>query len=1073
MKLFVSNKLEVLAEKLAEILKSPLSSPFAKETIIVQSKGMEKWLSLELATNLGICANCRFPFPHNFIEEAFSAFIPEYRPDLFYEEDVLAWKIMEVLPRLREEKDFAAVRNYLGEKPDQLKIYQLSKRIANLYDRYTVFRPEMILAWEEGKVNQKEEWQARLWLEMNKDQSKMHKAKLQRLFTEKIKATPLQESVLPKRIAIFGISYLPVYYLKIFHELSRHLEVNFFYLNPSQEFWADIKSEREIGRFVRQASPSGENIEEELFHLDKGNALLASLGTAGRDFFRLTANLSDQSEDLFVEPETENILTAIQSDIYYLRDRGKDSLSRKAVAENDESIQIHSCHSPLREIEVLHDTLLSLFEKNSKLLPKDILVMTPAIEEYTPYIEAVFESRQPVIPYTIADRGISSVSVIFKDYFSLLDIGAGRFNAADVLSLLENPAISAKFGINSFDLSLIRNWVGKTNIKWGLDGAHRQEFGLPDFNQNTWSAGLDRIKLGYAMAGQNKKLFDGILPYDEIEGEQTAVFGRFLDFFESLVRTKKILNIPKCLSDWATALKNIADEFFEPDEEDQQDIFILNNVLLKLVQEQKYMSGEESVDLGVIKHYLEMNLNKDLGSSQFLAGSVTFCALLPMRSIPFKVIALTGMNNDAYPRQDRKTGFDLMELEKRIGDKSLRNDDRYLFLEALLSAREHLIISYTGCDIQDNSPVLPSVLVSELKDYIDQGFYAESLTRLHHLHAFHPDYYQGNNKLFTYSRESYAAAAVNNQGEEPRFCEGIAAKPETADKIITIGDLNNFYRKPVKYYLEKKLLLKLPPDVETDDNSEPFEIDNLQAYQIKQELMDAADEQAAINLFQIKRAQGSLPIGAAGDYYFQMEKKDADDFIRKYADFFKNKIMTPLEIDIVISGYRITGAIDPVHAGYSLGCRPAKIKSNDYLKAWINHLLLNHIKVAGYPRKAIVIGDDAAYQFKETENAGTILNDLVDLFIQGQTQPLKLFPKSSFAYAESLYKGQTQKEALQKAKDAWLGENFGGAAEADEVENAICFGRSIPLDEDFMKNSTRIFKALFEHREKLESGEGK
>jgi len=817
-----------------------------------------------------------------------------------------------------------------------------------------------------------------------------------------------------------------------------------------------------------------------LFHLDEGNALLASLGRAGRDFFRLTANLSAQSEDLFVEPETENVLTAIQSDIYYLRDRGKDGLPQTRIAEDDHSIQIHSCHSPLREVESLHDTLLSLFEKNNRLLPKDILVMTPSIEDYTPYIEAVFESRLPAIPYTIADRGISSDSVIFKDFFALLNIGASRFTAADVLSLLENPAIGAKFGINSYDLNLIRHWVAQTNIRWGLDGAHRQEFGLPEFDQNTWNTGLNRIKLGYALAGQNKKLFDGMLPYDEIEGEQTEIFGRFLDFFESLKRTKIILSSRRTPGDWAMVLKNMANNYFAAGEDYQQDIFVLNNTLLKIQNEQKYLHGNEGVELAVIKHYLEMNVDKNSGSAHFLAGSVTFCALLPMRSIPFKVIALIGMNNDAYPRPDRKTGFDLMESKKRIGDKSLRNDDRYLFLEAVLSARNNIIISYVGQDVQDNSAVPPSVLVSELTDYIDQGFYTDSgvsaagsLTRLHHLHAFHPDYYNsGDHKLFTYSQENYAAAAINNNpANEPRFCAEAAENSEIADKIITISDLNNFYKKPVKYYLEKRLLLKLPENRGSDGDYEPFAIDNLQAYQIKQELIAQRNESTAGNIFQIKRAQGSMPVGAAGDYYFQLEKKEADDFIREYSSYFNDKKLAPLEIDVVIGGYRIAGEIDDIYCRYSLGCRPAGIKTSDYLKAWLNHLLLNHIKDKDYPRMAIVIGEDAAFQFKELENAEAILGDLIDLFVEGQTRPLKLFPKSSFAYAEALYKGGSHEEALRKASHAWFGDNFGRTGEADEAENIICFGRSIPFDEDFMKNAARIFNVLFEHREKLESGE--
>jgi exodeoxyribonuclease V gamma subunit len=1076
MKLFVSNKLEVLAARLAEELKVPLRSPLETETIVVQSRGMEKWLSLELALRLGICANCRFPFPNNFIEEVFSALIPEYKPDLSYDEDVLAWKIMEILPHLQGEKDFAAVRNYLGAESDQLKLFQLSQRIARLYDQYLVFRPEMILTWEEGKINKPERWQARLWREITASQGKMHKARLQQLFAEKVQNTPPPEYLLPQRIAIFGISYLPVYHLRIFHQISRHIDVNLFYLNPSQEFWADIKSDREISWIMQQAPPSGEDIEQELFHLDKGNTLLASLGAAGRDFFRLVANLPAQSEDLFVEPEGKNILTAIQSDIYYLRDRGKDSLPPTMIAGDDRSIQIHSCHSPLREVEALHDTLLALFEENGRLLPKDVLIMTPSIEAYTPYIEAVFESRLPKISYSIADRGIFSGSVIFKEFFALLSIGASRLAVADVLSVLENPAVSDKFGINSFSLNLIRHWVEETNIKWGLDGAHRKEYNLPEFDQNTWSAGLDRIKLGYALAGQNKNLFDGILPYDEIEGEQAEIFGRFLDFFESLMRTKKILSSRRKPGEWTTVLKDIVDEYFAAGEDYQQDIFVLNKMLLRIQDEQKYFRSEENMELSVIKHYLETNIDKTLSSANFLTGGVTFCALLPMRSIPFAVIGLIGMNNDAYPRQDRKMGFDLMEAKRRIGDRSLRSDDRYLFLETILSARNNLIISYVGQDVRDNSAILPSVLVSELTDYIDQGFYreggvsaAESLTRLHHLHAFHPDYYQGDNNLFSYSQENYVAAAINNKpNEEPRFCAEITGNLDLTDKIITISELNNFYRNPVKYYLEKRLLLKLPKDSTADDDSEPFAIGNLQAYQIKQELIAAGNESDAENIFQIKQAQGALPVGAAGDYYFQLEKKEADDFIRKYFSYLNNKKLAPLAVDIIIGGYHIVGKIEDVYAQHSISCRPARLKTNDYLRAWLNHLLLNYIKAENYPRTAIVIGKDAAFQFKEAENAGAILSDLVGFFVQSQNRPLKLFPRASFAYAEALGKGRTQEEAVQRAQDAWLGDNFGRKAEAEEMENIICFGKNIPFDEEFMSTAALIFNALFDHREKLE-----
>jgi len=368
MKLFTGNKLEILAERLAQILERPLSSPFVPETIVIQSKGMEKWLTLKLAEHRNICAHYLFPFPQHFIEAVFTAFLPSYQHDSFYEEDILTWKIMEELPKLLGGEEIAPLRDYLGENFSSLKLYQLSRRIANLFDQYTVFRPEMIMAWEEGKIQSQEIWQAHLWRKINEHRSGMHKAKLLYLFLQKVKEGPVYREKLPERLTIFGISYLPAYYFRIFDELSRYLEINFFYFNPSPEFWADIHSEKESARIVRQSSWEI-SADDEIFHLDPGNPLLASWGTAGKDFFRLFTNLSAQSEELFVEPQENNLLSAIQSDIYHLRDRGRENL-RMAVSAEDLSIQIHSCHSPLREIETLHDVLLELFERTPNCNPR-------------------------------------------------------------------------------------------------------------------------------------------------------------------------------------------------------------------------------------------------------------------------------------------------------------------------------------------------------------------------------------------------------------------------------------------------------------------------------------------------------------------------------------------------------------------------------------------------------------------------------------------------------------------------------------------------------------------------------
>jgi len=1077
MKLFVSNKLEILAKRMAQVLAAPLKSPFVPETIVVQSVGMGKWVSQELARHWGICANVRLPFPQHFIQDVFSAFIPEYEPDLFYEEDTLAWSIMAALPTLlEEEEDFEPLRHYLGEEDDMIKRYQLSQRIAALFDQYTVFRPEMILAWEEGRIKKEEIWQAKIWRKINENQTKMHKARLLDIFLKKVKDAPARSEKLPPRLTIFGISYLPVYYLRIFDALSRHLEIYFFYLNPSPEFWGDIASEKEAGKLLWQGSWET-LLDEEIMHLDRGNPLLASWGAAGRDFFRLITRITDEVEELFSEPEENNLLTSLQADVYHLRDRGQSSV--KEIAADDASVQFHACHSPLREVEVLHDVLLELFEKKPHLLPKDILVMTPSIEEYAPYIEAVFSSRKPQIPYTIADRGLTGFSPILKDLFSVLNMDAGRFSAADVLSFLDNPAVVHKFGLSASDTDLIREWVKNTRICWGIDGSHRQELGLSGFDQNTWQAGLMRLKLGYAMAGKREKMFGGILPYDDIEGQSAMALGRFCDFFELLVRIRKDLSSKRNLRDWADLLSAVVDELFADHEAYRSDLFYLNHLLVKMKEQQRFFKEDFLLDVGVIRRYLASALAEHRGSADYLAGSVTFCAMLPMRSIPFPVIALIGMNDDGYPRRENRLSFDLMQKRKRIGDRSARNDDRYLFLESLLSARESVVISYVGRQIKDHQPLSPSVLVGELKDYIDRSFRvgdagagksdktSERLTREHHLHPFHPDYYRKSGPLFSYSKENLAAArAEREETAQPIFCQIPAENVRAEERLlVTLDELRRFFKKPVQYFLEKKLLMKLPEE-DVIVNEEPFELDPLNAYQIKEELLALERPERADMVYRIRRAEGILPHGAVGDFYFRREKQKIEDWKRRYGRYFCAEKIAPLEIDLAIGGCNLVGRIDGIFESFHLLARPAKLKGGDYLSAWIDHLLLNYCRAEGDPPTTILIGEDNGVALTEIENAREHLEDLIWLFLQGQSRPLKLFSQTSMAYAKSLCEKGDPDAAWEEARKCWWGDRH-NPSEAEEIQNIICFGGQTPLDEEFQGCAEKTFKVVFENIEKL------
>jgi exodeoxyribonuclease V gamma subunit len=1082
MKVFVSNKLGKLVQCLADQLNVPLKNPLAAETIVVQSTGMAKWVSLTLAHRHGIAANYRFPFPKKYIEEIFGAFIPGYSPDLSFDQQVLTWKILELLPQLSEDDEFLPLRHYLGDSSDQQKMYQLARKIASTFDQYLIFRPEMILGWEEGTVtDSREVWQAKLWRKIVAAQGALHQARLRNLFLSAVKTRPCRKEVLPERLSIFGISYLPPYYLEILSRLSAHLPVDYYYLNPSREFWADIRSRREIDATLSKVSTGLSEMDDDLLHLESGNSLLASWGRQGRDFFRLMENIPAEVVDLFEQPESNSLLTAIQSDVYLLQEPGTSDKPRTQWSSEDDSIQIHSCHSPLREVETLHDVLLKLFEKNGRLTPKDVLVMTPNIERYAPYIEAVFEAREPTIPYTIADRGQYSAGVISHGLIALLDLAASRFTAGDVLSILENAAISEKFEITSADLELIRHWVSETHIKWGIDAAHRQAYDLPPFSQNTWRQGLDRLLVGLTLDGRRRELFADILPYGEIESGETQVLGRFLAFWENVISLRESLLLPHPLTDWYVILQNILADFLPSAEAYRNDLYLLRQVISGLAAEGQSAKSSQLISLSIVKSYIREAVERPEGSSRFLTGGVSFCALLPMRSIPFDVICLMGMDNDAYPRQDRKIGFNVMETRRKVGDRSLRNDDQYLFLEAVLSAGQNLIISYVGQSATDNSQILPSVLVCEFLDYLDKNYPGENdqplskrITREHRLNAFSPAYFGDEKDLFSYSRQNYLAAlaVLGRKKEKTKFMQEALPETSTSTEIITIKDLIAFYRNPARYFLENRLCLKLPTTLwKNEEESEPFNIDALSAYQIKQALVESqittGDDQS---LFQLKKAEGVLPVGSAGNYYYNMLNDEARSYARRVAPYLQAEQLEKRSIDLRIGDNRLTGTLDNLYDVYRVNYRMAKLKMNDYLSAWIFHLILNAEPVEGYPQTSLLLGEDYRWRFRPVPGAQEKLKILIKYYHLGRNKPLKLFTRSSWEYAQALwFKAKSPSEALSVACDVWRGDDDGRTdAEYQETACKICFENDMPIDEEFEQTTVDILKELFTYLEKLE-----
>jgi exodeoxyribonuclease V gamma subunit len=963
--IFTSNKLEILAEKLAHLIKTPGSSALAAEIIVIQSTGMARWISLELAKHNSICANIRFPFPNTFLEEIAKNAIPDFRAPASFDPDRMTFKIMKAIPECTQLPGFERLKAYLAEDVSHLKQLQLSSKLADIYDQYLVFRPEMIFRWEQGKLGAdearpEEKWQAQLWRKLVQDEENPHRAKLQRDLINKLKAEPAQFKNLPKRVFIFGISYLPLFHMEAFVALSQHVELNLFLLNPCREYWGDIVSEKQIQRIKRKYTRASDITAE--LHLEEGNRLLASMGTHGKDFFTVISSFDFEMHENYQDPGCANLLSCIQSDILNLRERKvvHDSVDDQSVPltspapvfgidSSDTSIQIHSCHSPMREIQVLHDNLLAMFDEDPRLLPKDIVVMAPDIEVYAPYIQAVFATQPDDhlrIPYSIADQSVRGQGRLVDGFFSFLDLKGSRFSAVRVMRLLESPGVKEKFGIGQTDIKNIERWIRDTRIRWGIDGTHRQQMGLPAVSENTWSAGIQRLLLGYAMRGNNQLMFHGILPYDKVEGSEIHSFGKFLDFMHTALRYVSEMSRPKQLPQWSAFLKGLLDDLFLPEEETEAEIQNLRNIFEDLGNRQAESAFDDKLEFESIRFYISQRLDKISFGSGFMTGGVTFCAMLPMRSIPFKVICLLGMNSDVFPREAQPLTFDLVAKHPRPGDRSRRDDDKYLFLESIISARNKLYISYVGQSIQDNSRIPPSVLVSELLDTIEKGFehpgknILEQTVTVQRLQAFSPQYFEENSALFSYSEENRQAAAFlgKNETVPPLITSDLLLTPPEKEELhsLDIETLIRFFNNPVRFMLQQRLGIYLEETAGLVDRREDFELNFLDQYLVGQNLVDAGMEGRDLDNYRtVQLAMGQLPHGNVGTFYYNELSNDVERFVSKIKSLRDIKIAGPRKARIEMGEWILHARIPEIYDCGLLQVRYAKQRAQDLLSAWI------------------------------------------------------------------------------------------------------------------------------------------
>lgn len=1077
-----SNRMEVLLAQLVEVVQRPLESAFQAEAIVVQSYGMERWIAMALAERLGIWANGRFYFPREAVWDIFQRALPNIPNSSAFEPETLVWAIMRVLPDYLPRPAFAELKTYLQGERTTLKRYQLAHRLANLFDQYVIFRPDLLIRWEQG---QETHWQAELWRGLVAILPGQHRAAIRELFFQAVNHNTLNLRALPPRLSVFGISALPPFFMQIFWALSAYREVHLFVMNPCREYWGDIMAGSEqVYYTLRNGKAEGP------LHLTKGNSLLASMGKLGRDYLDLLQDTASQLQptqeiEAFDLAPGTTVLAQLQNDLLQLQERGEDT-PVLSIASTDRSLQIHSCHSPMREVEVLYDQLLALFAAEPDLLPHEIIVMMPEIEQYAAYIQAVFNTRlpnQPVIPFSISDRGPQAESAIISSFLNLLRLHQSRFEVSTLLAILDDPSVQRCFDISPADRVLIQHWVSDVHICWGLDEQGRVALGLPEFRENSWWFGLDRLLLGYALSDGNSdpQLFADILPYPQMEGHDSLALGKLVVFIRRLQALALELPTLKTIPVWVGYLNQVLPQFFDPERELESELQRVRDVLHSLLTTCQVAQYSEAIGIEVVLAFLQQELAAAEAVHGFLQGRVTFCSMVPMRSIPFKVVCLLGLNDAVYPRSLKPLSFDLMAQEPRKGDRSRRQDDRYLFLESLLSARQYLYLSFVGQSIQDNSSLPPSVVVAELQDYLDRGFRyngkpaGRALVCCHPLQAFSQSYFLPPVSTITGAdawRISYShsyASASRALSAQRRESEPFIHPPFTAvpSHSLTLAQWLSFFRHPVKFLLQERLKITLNPPTSLLAEREPMALSTLDQFMLTQQRVKQLLAQNHPPRFRghspddyaLCKAGGILPLGVPGELIFQQIQEKALALVETIRHYQGGSLRETLWFDRVLAGQRLTGGLEALGQEYQVFYAASKLNAKAMLLAWVQHLLLNWIAPVDYPRRTVVLATDQGFCWHPVADAEAKLLELMQWYLQGLCQPLPLFPQASREYMMVLRKHHDEAQALNKAEQIWRGGDW--ATPERDGYIALCFADEFPR-QAFAEVTQQVWEPLLD-----------
>ena len=1042
-----SNDLDELSAKFLEVIDSKKIEPLDPEVVVVQTEGIKKWLSLKIAKTNGICCNVKYSSPKKLIFELLECLGVNFAEKHALERSNLFWLILNILTKNPE--DYGQLSAYISDN-NEVKLVQIANIISDLYDQYFTYRPCLISEWEKGEGSKKYDdnpdayWQLTLFRKIcEKTGTKSFPTAVLDLLKQPLN---IDETKLLKRVNFFAVSVLPPFYIEILNFFAPFLDIYMYLLNPSSDYWYEDIPEIAGDKIAKQAGL--DDVKDQYYSVKQN--LLADFGKLGKDFFSSllakddsNVNINECFKDI---PKAESMLSIIKKDLLLNRDLKDDE--KYKIDDNDSSIEIHSCHSPMREVEVLYNRLLNIFEKDSTISPRDILVMTPDISEYAPYIEAVFgtsrgsEKNKKHIPYSISDVNYIDESSLIKIFMDILMLVRGRYTASEIFNIIEFEDIRNKFNLNETDINILRVCMNKSGIRWGLGSSHRKDEGLPHNSEFSWEYGIERLLL--SLIYESDELYSNILAIKGIGTPANEAITAVIEFINILQALYLFSCTKHDVSDWYKKLSELVREVFMESSKNSKDFSKLTSILDAMDRSYKsYVSNNQSICVGIdfIIEYLNSSLKNKRQFHRFLDGNLNFCEMIPMRSIPFKIICIVGLNDDTFPRKRKPMTFDLIAQMPEKGDRNLRENDRYLFLETILSAGEKLYLSYTGQDLITNNELPPSTLITQFIYNIGERFIfdcdakiGDRLINKHPLFSFSEKYFlkDRGDMYINYSEDDYLTVKSkngDNKNDNFKFA-GREIDKKIEDNFINIDDLIIFFGHPIEYFFKRSLGINLYEKDFAVADTEPLNI-NKDEYNIKKLIIDNffnknCNKETDLKVKRyIYKYTGMLPPGGVGSVEIKHAVAHSEKFFNKLKDYIDVTERKTYEISFDFNGYRLEGVLKYFHVFKDVPdtetsadrfedtnlvyYRPASTKTKDKISTWVKHVIFNYFEIKNKrkPRCTYYIGE------KKDKNSNDFILEklafkpykikeqfkfIMDTYLKGIKKPLHFYPEVSEGY---------------------------------------------------------------------------